>query len=955
MTNQMNFRQAMLAGAAVAGLMAQAQAVQAQERRQTSDLSDTIGEVVVTGSRVVRDGAQAPTPVTVVSSEQLQKASPGRLGEALVQLPAFRGSSRPSTGNVSATGPNSGSFLNLRNLGPQRTLILLDGRRATPSALLGATDTNMLPQELVSRVDIVTGGASAAYGSDAVSGVVNFVLDTGFTGVKGLVQGGASGEGDAESYKASLTGGASFAGGKGHVIASAGYFRTPGLQDLNDRDWAAAGWGTLPDPTNPAKLLILPNLNSALTSRGGLIVASPATPGAPANLLAGTQFLPGGGVRPYNPGTLRGLLNQVGGDGARPRTNLSAAVTTQNLFAHVDYDLTPSISVFAQGGFAEAHNRYRQVQQFQIPGLNGFTIFSGNAFLPASVQSVMTARGIPAFSMGRFDFDFGSPATADALNDSIDVVAGFKAAAPGGWTIDGYYQHGENRQRIRTEHNVIHERLYAAADAVRDPASGGIVCRTTLTNPGLYPGCVPINLFGEGSPSPEALKYVLGTAYYRTVLKQDVASLSVRGDAFSTWAGPVAVGAGLEYRKEQADQVSDPISRQMNLAVGIRGFPPVYTAAPGGFALTNVQPISGSYDIREGFVEVLAPLAKDMPFAKTLDLNAAVRYTDYSTSGGATTWKVGLTWQPVDDVRLRVTRSHDLRAPNIAELFSGSVQSLGTVRDTVMGGIPTATIAAAVGNPKLDPEEADTTTLGVVYQPGWLPGLTASVDYYRIEVADIIDALSAQQTVDQCAAGSARACANITRNAAGSIIRIVSPRMNLSGLTTSGADIEVSYRRDLTDLAPRLGGELTVRAIVSHLSKMEYAFPNAPSLDRAGEVGLSANPRWSGVLSAGWRGGPWSLYAQERFVGSGDYDKTLVEGVTIADNNVEAVAYTDLTVGYQLGPQARGAQIYVTINNLFDKNPPIVPVGTLGTFYPTNPALYDVIGRYYSMGVTFRF
>lgn len=907
--------------------------------------SDTVEEIVVTGSRVVLDGSQAPTPVTVVSSEQLQLASPGAIGEALNQLPVFRGSTRPSTGNVSATGPNSGSFLNLRNLGPQRTLVLLDGRRPAPSALSGATDTNLLPQELVSRVDVVTGGASAAYGSDAVSGVVNLVLDTDFEGMKGLAQGGASTHGDDESYKASLTGGTSFAGGKGHIVASASYYDTAGLQDLNDRAWGAAGWGTLPDPTNPAKLLTLPNLNSSLTSRGGLIVAS----FDPGNSLRGIQFGPGGAPMPFNPGTLRGLLNQVGGDGARPRTNITAAVTTASAFTHVKYALTPTFEVFAEGAYATADNEYNQVQQFQIPGLNGLTIFNGNAYLPAAVQNLMTANNIPAFAMGRIAFDFGGPALADATNETVNFVAGFDWDIAGDWTMQAYYEHGENRQRIQTSRNVIHERLYAAVDAVRDPVSGSIVCRVTLTHPGLYPGCSPINLFGEGSPSREALDYVLGTARYQTKVKQDVASASVRGEPFSTWAGPVAIGAGLEYRKEQADQESDALSQQFNVATGIRGFPPVLRSSPGGYSLTNAQPVGGEYDIKEGFFEFLAPLAHDLPGAQSLDLNAAVRYTDYSTSGAVTTWKVGTSYQPVNDLRLRATRSRDIRAPNVAELFSGSVQSQGSVIDPQRGNASTPVIAASVGNPLLDPEEADTFTAGIVYQPSWLTGLSISIDYYDIDLQGVIGSLGAQQTVNECFAGSSIACTNVIRDpTTGVITRIVTPQLNLSSLKTNGVDVEVGMPLQFA------GGRLGLRALVSYLDKFETQVPGAPPIDRADEVGLSPNPRWSGSVSANYENDRWLAFLQERFVGSGKYDVTRIDGVTIDDNDVGAVFYTDITLGYSLGAD-RATQLYLTVNNALDKDPPIVPIGTLGTFYPTNPTLYDVVGRYFTAGFKFNF
>jgi iron complex outermembrane receptor protein len=534
----------------------------AQEPTQAS-AQDTapIQEIVVTGSRVVRDGSQAPTPVTVVSAEQLDVASPGPIGVALNQLPEFRGSVGPQTGGVSSTGPNSGSFLNLRNLGAGRTLVLLDDRRAAPSAILGTTDTNLLPQELVKRVDIVTGGASAAYGSDAVSGVVNFILDTDFQGLKGSLQGGTSTHNDAGSGKFTLTGGTNFAGGRGHVVFSSSYYDSSGINET-DRTWSNEKWGLLPGTTNPKLLIHSPNVVIGSATSGGVIVSPP---------FAGVQFGPGGVLMPYNRGTNNTFLNQIGGDGAWPYTNLLANLTTKSFFTHVKYDVTSSLEVFGEAAFAEAHNNYMQVQQYSIVGLNGLTLFSGNPYIPAALQQQMTALHVPAFLMGRLDSDLGAPATGDALNDTYNVVAGLKFDAGGGWTVDGYYEHGDNRQRIDTLNNVNYEHLYAAADAVTNPATGSPVCRVTLTNPGLYPGCVPINLFGQGSPSKAAAAYVLGTSSYITRLHQDVASASVRGEPFSTWAGPVSLGGGAEYRRESVGQTSDAVSQQIKgIAAGRR-------------------------------------------------------------------------------------------------------------------------------------------------------------------------------------------------------------------------------------------------------------------------------------------------------------------------------------------------------------------------------------------------
>ncbi|MGH3583730.1 MAG: TonB-dependent receptor plug domain-containing protein, partial [Mycobacterium sp.] len=495
-------------------------------------------------------------------------------------------------GGVASVGPGSGSFLNLRNLGAPRTLVLVDGRRAPPSALSGATDTNTLPQELVKRIDVVTGGASAAYGSDAVSGVVNFVLDTDYSGLKGSVQGGTSTHGDGDSQKYTLTGGTSFADGKGHVVFSGSYQDYKGI-DYTDRDWSNARWGLVADASNPTLLRKQRNVNIGYAAYGGFILGINPALAAFNQQFSGKQFGPGGTILPFDMGAGVGL-NRVGGDGAWPYTNLQADVDTQSVFTHVKYDLTDSLEVYAEGSFAEVHNRYMQVTQYQIPGLNAPTIFSDNAFLPDAMKAALTgiSSPTPIFQLGRFDTDFGGPAMADALNDTFNGIAGFKYKAGGSWTVDGYYEHGENRQRIRTENNVNHEHLYAAIDAVAGP-DGTPVCRVTITNPGLYPGCVPLNMFGSGSPSRGAIDYVTGDASYVAKLKQDVVAVNVRGEPFSTWAGPVAVGVGAEYRREGVDQTSDAISQQINDATGILGFPAGYKVAPGGWLLTNTQPLSG--------------------------------------------------------------------------------------------------------------------------------------------------------------------------------------------------------------------------------------------------------------------------------------------------------------------------------------------------------------------------
>jgi iron complex outermembrane recepter protein len=314
------------------------------------------------------------------------------------------------------------------------------------------------------------------------------------------------------------------------------------------------------------------------------------------------------------------------------------------------------------------------------------------------------------------------------------------------------------------------------------------------------------------------------------------------------------------------------------------------------------------------------------------------------------TWKGGGVWQPIEGVRLRGTVSRDIRAPNVPELFSGVVQATGSVIDR---GATTPIIVASQGNPALNPEKADTLTGGIVLSPGFAPGLTLSVDYYSIDIKGVISALTPQQTLDQCNAGAASLCSSITRNGAGTITRIQSPTLNLNRQKTAGIDFELDYHPN----AELLGGKTGLRFLASYLAKQSLTLSGAKPIDYAGAVGqtgggYSNNPRWTATANLDWSKGRFELFAQERFISAGTYDVTRVEPKTIADNHVKSVFYTDVTLGYHVNENFR---FFLTVNNLFDRDPPLAPTGTLITFVPTNQQLYDVIGRRFTAGVNLKF
>ena len=886
------------------------------------------GGIVVTGSRL-RTGFAAPTPVTVASSEQLRDASPNLISDALNQLPAFKNSSRSATAGASGVRANGAALLSLRGLEPQRTLVLLDGRRVVSSSAGGSPDVNLFPQDLVSRVEVVTGGASAVYGSDAVAGVVNFILDKDFTGLRLRGQSGISTHGDGGSGQLSATGGLSFADGRGHVIATTEYFTQDEIKPFNDRDWSQQGYAIIANPNGPPSRLIAP-ARASNSATGGLIVSGP---------LSGTQFLSGGVSAPFRLGTAVTGTTMIGGDGPVSQLGLTAGLERWSNFGRVSFDVSPDLSVFAEGAYAESTSSY-DITANAATGALAYTIFSDNAFLPADIKARMLAEGVTSFRLARTNND--APfIRADSTSETYRAAAGFTYDVTPELSFDGYISHGTNKYTVLTSNDPVYRRRYASADAVLDPATNQIVCRSTLL--GFDPGCVPTNLFGPGSPSQESVDYVLQTAHQFLTLKQDVASLIARGSPFSTGAGKVSIAAGFEYRKEKARQTSDEIASTAISADGVRGMPAGVIGQVGGYQLSSNQPFTGSYDVKEGFLEVDLPLLADVGFFHLLSLNGAIRYIDYSTVGGLTTWKVGAVWEPFADLRFRGTRSRDIRAANVSELFTPPVGTQGSV---IYNGTSTFYLGKRSGNPLLEPEKADTTTLGVIYRPSWFPGFNASVDLFDINLQGAIAQLTAQQTVDQCAAGNAAVCSQLSFKEAQLIID--GPSLNLSQIKTRGVDVELSYSRTIGT------GHLNVRALGSYLDKFETQTPGSPPIDRAGDISVSGTPRFTASLSALYSADIGQIFLQGRLIGAGNVDNTFTPAI-IADNHVPAVLYTDLTLRANAVQGSDKLQVFLTVNNLFNKEPPIVPSIPYGGYRATNFSLYDVVGRYMTFGVSAKF
>jgi iron complex outermembrane receptor protein len=920
-----------------------------------------LNEVIVTGSRITRDGYEAPTPVSVLGAEELDALNVVNVADAVNVLPAFSGSATPrsANGNLS-TGATGVSQLNLRGMGTNRTLVLLDGRRYINAALTSgnsAPDINSFPNALIERVDVVTGGASAAYGSDALSGVVNFVLDRDFTGFKGEIQTGMTKYEDDKSISAQLTYGTPFAGGRGHLLLSGEHTHSDGVDGTGGRPWARLPAAVILNPAyepgnGQPRYVVRRNLGLVAGTPGGIITTG---------VLRGTYFGPNGAIMSgYDFGTNVGNNFQLGGDWEYSRIengiDIAGSVDRNVAYARLSYELTDKVSAYVDAQYSDT-----RTTNIANPNrrLGNNTIYIDNAFLPQSLRDQMLLAGEDSFRMGTTNADMGR-FKGDYSRSLYRVAAGLDGAFDAfgtDWKWDSYVQHSETTLEPHTYNNGITPNYLKALDSVL--VGGTPTCRVNAdADPSNDdPGCVPYNPFGIGVNGQDALDYVMGVSYRHEVLQQDVAAFNVSGEPFDSWAGPVSVAVGAEHRIEQ-----------------VSGWATERDEATEFFA-GNYKASKGRFHVTEGYVETLVPLARDLKVAQELDLNAAIRATDYSTSGYVTTWKTGLTWRPIEDVRFRFTRSRDIRAPNLGELFTAGQTGSGTVfRDPFRNDeINPNGYSLTRGNPNLKPEEADTTGFGVVMAPRFLPGFQMAIDYYNIDVSGSVQAPGGQKVIDLCYQGNTVLCNSIIRDEAGRIFMVITQPQNLIGQKASGIDIEASYRFPMSSLIPALGGDMVIRAMATRVLTLETEDTDGTVYDGAGVVGnwggnippfqgLTA-PELRGFLSIGYRGDALTLTTIVRYTGPGVYANGFIECAsdcpestaahpTIEDNDIAGMTTIDLSAAYKFS----SFELFGTIENLTNTQPPTIG-GSLSSAHWSGQgnADYDRVGRQYRMGIRFKF
>ncbi|HEY8253833.1 MAG TPA: TonB-dependent receptor plug domain-containing protein, partial [Rhizomicrobium sp.] len=504
--------------------------------------------VTVTGTRI-ENGSGMPTPTTVVSLDQLNAQTPTSIPEALAQLPMFA----PTLGTTSHIEPNGRGFgtptnnLNVHGLGVNRTLILMDGNRVPGTFYDTTVNVDMLPQMLVQRVDVVTGGASAVYGSDAVGGVVNYVLDHNFVGFKAQVQGGISTYGDAATTRVGLAAGLPVLNGKGHFEFSAEYFSRDSIPDATARPYGDPAHscqitGSSTSSTNPQVMSC--NIHQPNTSPFGLIASGP---------MKGRQFSADGrSIIAFNPGTTTGTgnANQGGDGGVLHNESLIPADHNGQAYGRFDYDLTRDLSFYADARWGSSWTAGASQGYTNTDGQYPIWLYSGNPFFTAAQQAALFPVGTNAVDIGRFDNDLMRQLTIKQQTNTEAVSAGLKGATFGDFTWDVHYTHGQNSVNLLTINNVNTARFYAALDAVVDPATGNTVCRSSITAPGAFPGCQPLNILGQNNASAASQNYIFGNTSWQAKNKMDDFAANLTGTVFEGWAGPIKTAVGFEYRHQ---------------------------------------------------------------------------------------------------------------------------------------------------------------------------------------------------------------------------------------------------------------------------------------------------------------------------------------------------------------------------------------------------------------------
>ena len=953
------------------------------------DQNEPMQEVVVTGSRIVSTSLDSPSPVQTISSEDIAATGILNTQELLLKNPTFGTPTLSRTNSNFLTSGGGVSTVDLRNLGIDRTLVLVDGRRfvsGNPGSM--AVDMNTIPAQFIERIDVLTGGASAVYGSDAVAGVVNIIYKKNFEGVSFDGQYGMSAEDDNQETQFGITLGTSTEDGRGNIMAHVGYTKQ-GAVFSRDRERSAVDQfseGALTGDPEAFFSIVRP-FYSGFAPQGRFITENDdITYDAQGNVIPWDTNGDNGAATGFNRSAFRTI----------------AVPIERYLFAgRGSFEYTENHSAFFEGTYASS-NSTTEIEPFALAAEDIYPASGGNVGAEFLVNGVAVRNplvpdevydsaidwdgdGLRDYYFVKRMSDFGNRG-ATAKRDTFRVVGGLQGGFGEKWNYEAFYSFGQTKEAQTSDGqvNVLNfanalEAVADVEDVDNDGDTAEAICRNANAR---VQGCVPANIFGFNSLSPGAVDYIEAPGSLATFTRQRVLGLNVSGELLELPAGTWGIAAGAEYREEYAESEWDALT-QAGLNAG-----------------NAIPPTQGEFDVREFYVETNVPLLKDLPGVDRLALRAAVRASDYSTVGNTLSWNGGFEWSPVSSLRFRVIRALSTRAPNINDLYSPPSQTFPTgIQDpcvgvtlTSTGGISDACRAAPgvlaninsnisgtnpnglfvltqpdvqgisgfdSGNPELEEEEGNSWTIGMVWQPEDIPVLDKfdfTVDYYRIDIDNAITLRDRNFILSQCyGGGDTSLCQFVTRrpnaigaNSAGSIEFLDADTTNTGGEFAEGVDLTVAYAQSIGP------GRFNARLSYTHLLD-HYLIPltGGDKDELAGEIGDSEDKAY---LTLGYNVGKFGGTLQTTYISSAVLDDGFLAAFDLPAGSVGvgSATYVDLQLTWQ---PTEAYQVFLGANNLFDEEPPLLisglPSDVTGT--ETDAGTYDAIGRRWYAGVRMKF
>lgn len=936
--------------------MLAAPAAFAQQANDEAEAQERTERIQVTGSRIARPELSNSSPIISIGRDEIGNFASPDLGQILAELPAI-GATNTLIANRNSNASGGVSAADLRRLGASRTLVLVNGKRHVAGSPGSASvDLSTIPSSMIERIEIMTGGASAIYGSDAVSGVINVILRDNYEGLEFSGRGTTSTEGvGARTHEFNILGGGDFLNGRGNATFNVGMNRIQETMENDIRQFQ--NWGTILNPEDTGRgdgipdRIRVPNVLSPAISGNGVLWGD-----VDYGLRADGSFV----VQPTDSGFNSALFAYFP-DGCdtcaatQDYVNLQPSVNRVNVGSSLNFEINDNLRFYTDFKYTQADI----AQQFQPAFSTGLIInVEDNPYLNEELRDILLAEGRPLVQMAKFFEDWGNR-SADNRRELFRYVAGFDGMVD--WnrsflSYDFYYGYGETRNRRITENESIPANIAAAIDTIRD-GDGNIVCRDPdagLVNTGGE--CVPYNPFGQNATA-EAIAFMSADVTRDDKITQEYVGATFVTDTanfFELPGGPVDIAFGFEWREETSETLTDEFTRR-----GLTN----NAATPNEY---------GEYDVTEGFVEVGLPLLAGVRGAEELTLELAYRGADYSHAGSADAWKVGFIYAPIEDVRFRGTFGRAVRAPNVAEAFSPQSPGFANVTDPCDAnniqqnpnreancaalGVPAnfasetnvSIEAISGGNPDLDVEKSDSWTAGVVWTPSYIEGLTVTLDVYDIEITDAITFIANQTVINNCVDSeggpSPTFCSQVQRDPeTNQLVSVSSGYLNAASLETRGYELDINYRTNLDRWG--LPGSLASSLFVNYLDRyVSFEFQDQPELDNRNE-GQVGDPSWQFRFSNNYRYEDWAFNWTARYI-----DRSALYNVTprlearenIAPAYVGSITTHDLSATYYFN---ENLTLNAGVRNVFDKVPP----GYVGN------ALYDLVGRRVFAGVTYSF